>query len=553
MFPVVIFINYYIQYDGTHALAVKYIISCLLGNDEKKSYICTNKLIMKKTMIMRIAIMLCMVATMVACNEKENYPYHTDYLPVQLTGSQKWSILDVNSGELVAKDAFTMAPSPVIGDMFYVMNEDGTYNFYNIANPTTAVNKEPYGSVTVFSEDGLAVASKRGGSLCVINKQCEVVKELPKDISQCSMFSRGMASYQNDLGLWGYIDVKGDTVIPAKYASVNLFVNDDYAIVVDAEQVNDTVATYSVINKKGEVMFNASSSQYGVIQPYYVNGVLPVVKGDTIVCLNSKGEEVANPNDKFEAVENAGYDDYTRTPNGKFIVINKDGKMGLVDKNNNTLIDIKHERLMDLRDDRYIVGQDTVFSLVDVKGAPVGKVKFAHAHGGTESVFATRGFIDINLAVGSMMMMFDTYSCAGATSTSTLMDMNGLLSSNPESSVGQNGIAIPQGPFIVRYMFDRPIASKEDANAPASYNLDARIVCVDISLNVLHCGLDTEAAIIGQLQANMGTKGFVLDSNNMFENEQGQVISVGYNSGIVSLVFFMNKAIAQPMPRNPRK
>lgn len=506
-----------------------------------------------KKMIMRMAVVLCMVATMVACNENNNYPYNTDYLPVQLAGSQKWSILDVNSGELVAKDAFVQAPSPVINDMFYVMNDDGTYNFYNIAEPTKAVNSEPYGSVTVFSEDGVAVASKRGGSLCVIDKQCKVVKELPKDIAQCSMFSRGMASYQNDLGLWGYIDVKGDTIIPAKYATTNLFVNDDYAIVVDAEQTNDTVANYSVINKKGEVQFNASSSQYGVIQPYFVNGVLPVVKGDTIVCLNNKGEEVANPNEKFDAVEKAGYEDFSRTPDGMFIVINKDGKMGLVDKSNKTMIEVKHDRLMDLRKDRYIVGKDSVFNLVDDKGAPVGKAQFVHAHGGTEQMFATRGFLDTNLAVGNMMMMFNEMSCAGATATSTLMDMNGLLGSDPEQCVGQNGIALPQGPFLVRYTFYSPIATKADAETPASYNLDAKVMCVDISLNVSHCGLDTEAAIVNPLEANMGTKGFVFDSDNLFVNEHGQAISLGYANGVVSLFYFMNKADAKPMPRLPRK
>lgn len=512
---------------------------------------------MIKSMITRAAMMLCMAVALVACGESDNYPYKTDYLPVQLPGSARWSILDVNTGALVVKDAFDEAPSPVIGGMFYVMNGEGTFDYYNIENPTKAVNGEHYGSVTVFSEDGLAVASKRGGALCVIDRQCNVVRELPKEVSQCSMFSRGMAAYQNDLGLWGYINTKGDTVVPAKYQQANLFVNDDVALVVDPSEINDSTANFQVIDKKGTVLYTASATEYGIVQPYYISGVLPVVKRvenrDTVVCLNTKGEEVPNPNKDHDAVDKGGYQDYSRTPGGLYIVVGKEGKMGVVDRNNKTLVEAKHERITDLRNDRFIVGKDSLYSLIDDKGAPVGKVKFVHAHGGSEHNYATRGFIDTNLAVASMMAMLGGGRCAGATRGTTLMDMNGMLGDNPEQSVGQNGIAIPQGPFLIRYIFDAPIASRESQGAPASYNLDARVSCVDISLNVTHCGLDTEAAIVGPIQAAMGTKGFVLDKDGMFVDEQGQVITVGYSDGVVSLAFFTDPSMAKPLPRNPRK
>lgn len=498
-----------------------------------------------------------MIAVLMACNESDNYPYKTDYLPVQLAGSAKWSILDVNTGEVIARDAFAVAPSPVISDMFYVENEDGTYNYYNVANPTKPVNSEPYGSVTVFSDDGVAVASKRGAALCVIDKNCNVVKELPKDIAQCSMFSRGVAAYQNDMGLWGYIDVKGDTIVPAKYAEANLFVNEDKAIVVDDKQSNDSTVNYEVIDKTGKVLFEADAREYGLIQPYFVDGVLPVVKanekGDTVVCLNDKGEEVASPVPNVDAIEKAQYKDFTRTAGGHYIVVGKDDKMGVVDQNNKVLVELKHQRITDLRRDRYIVGKDTVYSIIDDKGNAVGKAQFVHAHGGSEAIYATRGFIDTALAAAHIMAMLGDGRCAGATTGTTLMDMNGMLGDSAEPFAGQNGIVIPQGPFIIRYVFDSPISTKADANTPASYNLDARVVMVDISLNVAHCGLDTEAAIVGPIQATLGTKGFVLDQNNMFVNDKGHVLTMGYNQGVVGLYYFIDSTIAQPLPRNPRK
>ena len=88
----------------------------------------------------RIAFAAVVALLMAACSGSETtYQYKTQYLPVQLVGSEKWSILDVNNGEVVAKDAFANAPSPIVAGMFYVMNEDGSYDYYDVSAPTTPV------------------------------------------------------------------------------------------------------------------------------------------------------------------------------------------------------------------------------------------------------------------------------------------------------------------------------------------------------------------------------------------------------------------------------
>ena len=38
--------------------------------------------------IKQIAVLCCMVTLMVGCKEKSDYPYKTEYLPVQLVGSE---------------------------------------------------------------------------------------------------------------------------------------------------------------------------------------------------------------------------------------------------------------------------------------------------------------------------------------------------------------------------------------------------------------------------------------------------------------------------------
>ncbi len=508
-------------------------------------------MIQEMKIIAQIALAAIVALLMTACGGNDTtYQYKTQYLPVQLVGSEKWSILDINSGEVVAKDAFDNAPSPVVDGMFYVKNNEGSYDYYDVSAPTQPVAGH-YGSVTSFSDDGVAVASRVGGSLCVINRKGEVVKELPKDVSQCSMFARGMAAFQNDNGSWGFINASGDTIVPANYNSVNLFLYDDYAVVIDAVQPNDSILNFSVINKSGKVMFTAASNEYQPVQPYFINGVLPVIKGDTIVCLNPDGKEVPNPIDDKQKVEKGGYADFSRTPSGDYIVF-KDKKTGLVDKANNVLIPIEHDNLIDINGDRLIAVDGDTYHIVDRNGKAVGNAKFNDAHVSEDNPYAARGFIDTDLAAAAMMMMFDETNCCGATATTTLMDMNGMVGTDARMYVGNNTLMLPQGPYMIQYVFDREVASANADSTSAEFNYDARVKCVIMSLNVKHCPSSTEPAIVNKVESRLGTKGFVLARDGIFCSDYQTAMTLGYDKGIVNAIYYMRFNESVPQSKNKR-
>lgn len=500
----------------------------------------------------RIALAAVVALLMTACSGSDTtYQYKTQYLPVQLVGSEKWSILDVNSGEVIARDAFVKAPSPIVDGMFYVMNDDGSYDYYDVSAPTTPVAGH-FGSVTSFSDDGVAVCSRVGGSLCVIDRKGQVIKELPKEVSQCSMFSRGMATFQNDNGSWGYINTSGDTIVPANYSSANLFLYNDYALVVDESQPNDSTLSFTVINKTGKVMFTASSAEYQPVQPYYINGVLPVVKGDSLVCLDPEGHEVANPIDDSETIEKSGYDNYSRTPSGDYIVI-KGKKIGMVDKNNKVLIPIEHDNLIDINGERLIAVNGDTYHIVGRDGKAVGTAKFSNAHVSEDNPFATRGFIDANLAAASLMMLFDETSAGGANANTTLMDMNGMLGPDARMYVGSNTLVMPQGPYIIQYAFDKDVASANADSTAASFNYDAKVNRVIISLNVNHCPANTEPAIVNMVESRLGTKGFVFARDGIFCSDYLTALTMGYDKGVMSLIYYMHFNESVPQVKNKRK
>ena len=499
----------------------------------------------------RIAFAAVVALMMAACSGSETtYQYKTQYLPVQLVGSEKWSILDVNNGEVVAKDAFVNAPSPIVAGMFYVMNEDGSYDYYDVSAPTTPVAGH-FGSVTSFSDDGVAVCSRVGGSLCVIDRKGQVVKELPKEVSQCSMFSRGMAAFQNDNGSWGYINTSGDTIVPANYSSANMFLYNDYAMVIDENQPNDSTVSFTVINKNGKVMFTANSSEYQPVQPYFINGVLPVVKGDTLVCLNEEGKEVANPIDDSDKVEKAGYADFSRTPSGDYIVI-KDKKTGMVDKNNQPLIPIEHDNLIDINGERLIAVDGDTYHIIDRNGKAVGDVKFSNAHVSEDNPFATRGFIDTDLAAVALMSLFEENSACGANANTTLMDMNGMLGTDARMYAGSNTLVMPQGPYIIQYVFDREVSSANADSTSASFNYDAKVDRVIISLNLNHCPANTEPAIVNKVESRLGTKGFVFARDGIFCSDYLTALTLGYDKGVMNLIYYMHFNESVPQVKNKR-
>ena len=499
----------------------------------------------------RIAFAAVVALLMAACSGSETtYQYKTQYLPVQLVGSEKWSILDVNNGEVVAKDAFVNAPSPIVAGMFYVVNEDGSYDYYDVSAPTTPVAGH-FGSVTSFSDDGVAVCSRVGGSLCVIDRKGQVVKELPKEVSQCSMFSRGMAAFQNDNGSWGYINTSGDTIVPANYSSANMFLYNDYAMVIDENQPNDSTVSFTVINKNGKVMFTANSSEYQPVQPYFINGVLPVVKGDTLVCLNEEGKEVANPIDDSDKVEKAGYADFSRTPSGDYIVI-KDKKTGMVDKNNQPLILIEHDNLIDINGERLIAVDGDTYHIIDRNGKAVGNVKFSNAHVSEDNPFATRGFIDTDLAAVALMSLFEENSACGANANTTLMDMNGMLGTDARMYAGSNTLVMPQGPYIIQYIFDREVSSANADSTSASFNYDAKVDRVIISLNLNHCPANTEPAIVNKVESRLGTKGFVFARDGIFCSDYLTALTLGYDKGVMNLIYYMHFNESVPQVKNKR-
>ena len=132
------------------------------------------------------------------------------------------------------------------------------------------------------------------------------------------------------------------------------------------------------------------------------------------------------------------------------------------------------------------------------------------------------------------------------------MDMNRMVGSDARLFAGSNTLIMPQGPYTIQYVFDREVASANADSTDASFNYDARVKCVIISLNVNHCPANTEPAIANKVESRLGTKGFVLARDGIFCSDHLTAMTLGYEKGILSAIYYMRFNESVPQDKKKR-
>ena len=526
---------------------------------------------MKK--IFYICTFFVALVALCACGNKDNgiYPFQeeTKYLIVRLQGSDKWSIINIENGDIVAKNAINGMPSAVHEDMFYVYdNESARINYYNVNDCSKPVNSKPYCSATSFN-GGYAIACLPGEDLQVIDKNCETVKKLPPSINSASLFLNGLAIVKDDTGLSGFIDTKGDTVIGPHLGLANAFLFDDAALVSES-QVADTTAVSSlvVINKKGEKLFDFDSNKYMPINRYFINGTLKVMlaKEEKMVYLDKKGNETTDTLALPKKITDANYRDVKHVGNDRYMVIKGD-RMGLVDKNNDTLINTKYDGIVNITPNRFIVAQDSVMMIIDEKGKQVGKAKFVDfIDSNNFEEAAGRGYVNTGKVAATILQLFDKDAVFNARKGATLMEINQVVGVNPENYVGATELSGPLPPLIITYHFDREIASHK-AGAPnandsiptgtatqssAQFNYNALVKGVTMQYPVRECAPGTEEEILQIVTQQMGKKGFGIKDDGTFISDDGCAVAMGYEKGVFLMNYYFDASNVKPLQRVSR-
>lgn len=163
------------------------------------------------------------------------------------------------------------------------------FSFSYLTEKGTFLTDKEYNSATIFRE-GIAWVVEKNGFPVAINNKGDSLFSLPSCVKALA-FSDGLAAVkidENYFSFWGYVDKKGEFVIPADFVDCMSF-SEGLAVAS-----KDQKKGYGYINKKGEFVIE---EQFDKASPF--NKGLAVVKiggeNSKYGVINTKGEYIVQP------------------------------------------------------------------------------------------------------------------------------------------------------------------------------------------------------------------------------------------------------------------
>ena len=342
----------------------------------------------------------CLMATIIAlssCEKKYRTELNSDYLPVQMSKGDSWSIVDKEGKEVVAGEYPADATLSRICDGAYWVKQGDTYQLYNIDSPKNPVADEEYTRATDFG-GGVAAVSNPNQQICIVDTKGTMVAMLAKDIKRCYAFNEeGFARILDTNDLWGIVDAKGNIVVKPAYMELGVLSdgvalakkkddkkdliidmkgqkvgelsNDKYYILgqsfsegkITVRNVEKEDGEIIVLDKQGKKLFYIRKSEGGFWADKYCSGYLTVRNKDAKYGVaNEEGELVIRY--KYESMVNFG--------NG-FFAAKKGNKWGVVNDKDETVIDFDYDNCDGMMGDNFLMRDGSFFSLIGQDGKEI--------------------------------------------------------------------------------------------------------------------------------------------------------------------------------------
>jgi len=330
---------------------------------------------------------------------KEKSGYNLDYLAVQLSKGDSWSIID-KEGNVVVKEEYP-AESEIseIRDGVYWVKTGDKYQLYDIENPKKPVIDEEFSDVTIFSA-GVAVVSNPNEQIRFIDTNGKTVTTLGKHIKRCYLLSEeGYAAYCTQENLWGIIDCKGKDVIKAifsniiswndgivlaekrtdnnlvildiasnktlgeinteKYDRMFSYISEEKLVVKNA---GNEEGSYIVLDKTGKKLFDIKKSFARLGCLFYSNGYL---------VFGNEDQKYGVANDKGEITIRPKYDDLINNLGEGLFMAKKGEKWGVIDSEDNMVIDFDYSDRGFRMGDKFVMPDGNSYSLINRDGKEI--------------------------------------------------------------------------------------------------------------------------------------------------------------------------------------
>lgn len=319
----------------------------------------------------------------------------SDYVSVQIENSKMWSLLDVSNGTIVMTDEFFAPSSRVVNGAFFVENEKGEFDLYNLKDTKNKLNRNSFSIVTNFNSAGFAITRVKSEPWQIIDTESNVIATLDKELGVFSGFSEdGMAKIANKEGMFGFVNTKGELVIKPRYKFATIF-SDGIAFVLTKEE--EGTMFLAAIDITGQTVFSFSNAKYSNVGSFN-EGYMFAVEGDHSVLLDKKGKKVMTVCDGTQ-ISNLSYHDgkiiyydgefygvkniedkilirakykYLRfQSDGNLIAQNSNSRFGVIDTQDDVVTPFDYEMLEYLAPGKYMTISGNVAVLINSEGKEI--------------------------------------------------------------------------------------------------------------------------------------------------------------------------------------
>lgn len=343
----------------------------------------------------RFGLMAMTALALVGCKESGSGDNSLDYLFVQMSKGDNWSIIDKN-GKVVVEDEYPSdAQFSSINDGVFWVKQDNMWQLFSIDQPKQPVIDEEFKWATNF-RCGRAVVSNPNEPIRIIDTKGKTVAQLGKNVCGCFPFnSAGYAEFVTQDKKHGIINANGKIVLKPEFFNIEVM-GSDYIIVKKGEedknfQITDykghqlgkiDTGKYSSfsISDNGMIVANTSIDKRSVVALDKTGKKLFDIKKssstwscymDDYLVFRSSDEKFGVANDKGENVIRTKYVDIWNLGHGEFAA-KKSDKWGVVDAKDETVLNFDYEYISAYKVGSYYLTQDgSTWALVGSNGKEV--------------------------------------------------------------------------------------------------------------------------------------------------------------------------------------
>lgn len=322
------------------------------------------------------------------------------YLNVQVEDSKMWSLINVESGEMVLTDEFKNPVTEVVNNAFFAKNSENKWDIFTLENTTKPLNESAFDYVFAFNKNGYAIAYMDKHPAVVVDTKGQYVTTIPTNIMPVMAFSDdNLAPFVNSKGDLGFINPNGVIAIPATFESILPF-SDGVAIVQTSHNEGKTYS--AVIDTKGTKLFEFNSSQYSEVSSF-IDGYMLAVQDEQVVLIDKKGDKACKVCDgrslnglevkgkhviyrdgDFFGVKTTGGDIVVRAKYQRLTFIDGDNllaknhndKLGVINVKGDDAMPFDFSVLSHVGHNRYITKAGSNYSLINEKNKEISKVVF---------------------------------------------------------------------------------------------------------------------------------------------------------------------------------